>query len=31
VYPDIDMRAERDRTGQRYVKKTGEPYPARKA
>ena len=31
VYPDIDMRAERDKTGQRYVKKTGEPYPARKA
>ena len=31
VYPDIDMRAERDKTGQRYVKKTGEPYPVRKA
>ena len=30
VYPDIDMRAERDKTGQRYVKKTGEPYPVRK-
>ena len=30
VYPDIDMRAERDKTGQRYVRKTGEPYPARK-
>jgi uncharacterized cupin superfamily protein len=31
TYPDIDMRAERDKTGMRYVKKTGEPYPARKA
>ena len=31
VYPDIDMRAERDKTGMRYLKKTGEPYPARKA
>ena len=31
VYPDIDMRAERDKTGQRYVKKTGESYPVRKA
>jgi uncharacterized cupin superfamily protein len=31
VYPDIDMRAERDKTGMRYVKKTGEPYPPRKA
>ena len=31
VYPDVDMRAERDKTGQRYVKKTGEPYPVRKA
>ena len=31
VYPDIDMRAERDKTGQRYVRKTGEPYPVRKA
>jgi uncharacterized cupin superfamily protein len=30
VYSDIDMRAERDKTGQRYVKKTGEPYPVRK-
>jgi uncharacterized cupin superfamily protein len=30
VYPDIDMRAERDKTGMRYVKKTGEPYPVRK-
>jgi uncharacterized cupin superfamily protein len=31
VYPDIDMRAERDKNGMRYLKKTGEPYPARKA
>jgi uncharacterized cupin superfamily protein len=31
VYPDIDMRAERDKTGQRYVKKAGEPYPIRKS
>jgi uncharacterized cupin superfamily protein len=31
VYPDIDMRAERDKTGMRYVKKNGEPYPVRKA
>jgi uncharacterized cupin superfamily protein len=31
VYPDIDMRAERDKTGARYLHKTGEPYPARKA
>ena len=30
VYPDIDMRAERDKTGARYVKKNGEPYPVRK-
>jgi uncharacterized cupin superfamily protein len=30
VYPDIDMRAERDKNGMRYLKKTGEPYPARK-
>jgi uncharacterized cupin superfamily protein len=30
VYPDIDMRAEKDKTGFRYVKKTGEPYPPRK-
>jgi uncharacterized cupin superfamily protein len=30
VYPDIDMRAERDKTGARYLKKTGEPYPVRK-
>jgi uncharacterized cupin superfamily protein len=27
VYPDIDMRAERDKNGMRYVKKSGEPYP----
>ena len=31
VYPDIDMRAERDKTGMRYLKKTGEPHPVRKA
>ena len=31
VYPDIDMRVERDKAGPCYVKKTGEPYPARKA
>jgi uncharacterized cupin superfamily protein len=30
VYPDIDMRAERDKNGSRYLKKTGEPYPVRK-
>ena len=30
VYPDIDMRAERDKTGMRYLKKTGEPHPVRK-
>ena len=30
VYPDIDMRAERDKTGMRYVKKNGEAYPVRK-
>ena len=30
VYPDIDMRAERDKHGMRYLKKTGEPYPVRK-
>jgi uncharacterized cupin superfamily protein len=29
VYPDIDMRAERDKTGMRYVRKNGEPYPPR--
>jgi uncharacterized cupin superfamily protein len=29
VYSDIDMRAERDKTGMRYVHKTGEPYPTR--
>jgi uncharacterized cupin superfamily protein len=26
-YPDIDMRAERDGKGQRYVHKSGAPYP----
>jgi uncharacterized cupin superfamily protein len=31
VYSDIDMRLERDKTGARYLHKTGEPYPARKA
>jgi uncharacterized cupin superfamily protein len=31
VYPDIDMRHERDKHGSRYLHKTGEPYPARKA
>ena len=31
VYSDIDMRLERDKNGMRYLKKTGEPYPARKA
>jgi uncharacterized cupin superfamily protein len=31
VYPDIDMRAERDKTGMRYLHKNGEPYPPRKA
>ena len=31
VYPDIDMRAERDKHGYRYLHKNGEPYPARKA
>ena len=30
VYSDIDMRLERDRTGGRYLHKTGEPYPPRK-
>jgi uncharacterized cupin superfamily protein len=30
VYPDIDMRAESDKTGMRYLHKTGEPYPPRK-
>jgi len=29
VYPDIDMRLERDKTGARYLHKTGEPYPTR--
>jgi len=27
TYPDIDMRAERDDTGMRYVHKDGMPYP----
>jgi len=31
VYSDIDMRLERDRNGMRYLKKTGELYPPRKA
>lgn len=31
VYSDIDMRLERDKTGIRYLHKSGEPYPARKA
>lgn len=31
VYPDIDMRAEKDKTGMRYLHKNGEPYPPRKA
>ena len=26
-YPDIDMRAERDDKGMRYVHKDGQPYP----
>ena len=26
-YPDIDMRAERDDKGMRYVHKDGTPYP----
>jgi uncharacterized cupin superfamily protein len=26
-YPDIDMRAERDGRGTRYLHKSGEPYP----
>jgi uncharacterized cupin superfamily protein len=26
-YPDIDMRAERDEKGTRYLHKSGEPYP----
>ena len=31
VYSDIDMRLERDKTGLRYLHKTGQPYPPRKA
>ncbi len=27
TYPDIDMRAERDHNGMRYVHKDGTPYP----
>jgi uncharacterized cupin superfamily protein len=27
IYPDIDMRAERDDKGMRYVRKDGTPYP----
>jgi uncharacterized cupin superfamily protein len=30
VYSDIDMRLERDKHGVRYLRKTGEPHPARK-
>ena len=26
-YPDIDLRAERDEKGMRYLHKSGEPYP----
>jgi len=26
-YPDIDLRAERDENGMRYLHKSGEPYP----
>jgi uncharacterized cupin superfamily protein len=26
VYPDIDMRVERDASGSRYLHKSGEPY-----
>jgi len=29
TYPDIDMRAERDDKGMRYVHKDGTPYPER--
>lgn len=31
VYSDIDMRLERDKTGNRYLHKNGESYPPRKA
>jgi len=31
VYSDIDMRLERDRSGNRYLHKNGESYPPRKA
>ena len=27
VYPDIDMRMERDEKGGRYLHKAGTPYP----
>jgi uncharacterized cupin superfamily protein len=27
VYPDIDMRMERNESGPRYMHKSGEPYP----
>ncbi len=27
TYPDIDMRAEKDETGMRYVHRDGTPYP----
>jgi uncharacterized cupin superfamily protein len=30
VYPDIDMRNERDKNGPRYLRKTGEPHSVRK-
>ena len=26
VYPDIDMRVERDASGPRYLHESGEPY-----
>ena len=31
VYSDIDMRLERDKNGVRYLRKTGESHPPRKA
>jgi uncharacterized cupin superfamily protein len=31
VYSDIDMRLEGDKTGNRYLRKNGEPHPPRKA
>ena len=27
-YPDVDLRAERDESGTRYLHKSGDPYPA---